>query len=944
MTEREIFLAAIEIADPAERTRWVEHACGADVGLRTQVVALLEAHAKTSEFLETPATALDASVSPTIMRKPAETDDDADDEPTSGEAEFRRYLQRSTRPGWLGRLAHYEIETILGRGAFGIVAKAFDEKLHRVVAIKLMNPELALTSPPRKRFLREARSAAAVAHENIVAIHAVEEEPIPYLVMEYVPGQTLQQRMDANGPLDIVDILQIGQQIAAGLAAAHAANMIHRDIKPSNILLTGGPADRVKISDFGLARAVDDASMTSSGTIAGTPMYMAPEQARGEPLDHRADLFSLGSVLYQMASGRPPFRAASTVAVLKRVCEDRPRPIDDVLPGVPGWLEAIIFKLLEKNREDRYQTAGEVADLFVRCQREIEHSGHVAGITRRGIPAEEPLGPPAQNGERKTAGRWPIGWLAGGVGLLTLSAVITVFSNLPGGFRGPDADSSAVPVDFNGLWETSIGLVSFRHLPAHGNEPLEVHGRYHNDTHCIDGLIDPKTRTLTGTFGNCGRPWGNLKLVQSTDGQRIQGRYAQDFTSELTMVWNMTRLSSVLAPVDFNGTWDSSWGPVTLTHATTPGSERFVMNGTYTFHGANEIYGTVDPKTRTFRGRFEQGEQHGRLQLTLSDDGQSIRGWYDYLTNESFDASQPRQQWNMIRRRDADTVAPPSGPQSEQTGPSLAQTPALAMMDRSTVWSDPVNLGPGINSAGREANPSLTDDELLIAFTRAGELYEARRASRDQPFEPAKKLSTSFSTVSGNISCSLSGDGLLMAITSAVLGEKQEDILLCSRVSRDEPFGPPQRLPEPINSPFTDRHPVLSPDGLRLALTTNRNGVKAGSVLIFQRPNRDAEFQPTPLVDPQLQIGWDTVSSFARDGSGVLKVSMSENREQVTWHARSQPDGPFAPGIPLGPPLDGIKFSAPFLSADGQTLYFHSRGLPGSHGDLDLWMTRRKSQ
>ncbi|MCA9047029.1 MAG: serine/threonine protein kinase, partial [Planctomycetaceae bacterium] len=193
------------------------------------------------------------------------------------------------------------------------------------------NPELAATSPPRKRFLREARTAAAVSHENIVAIHSVEEAPIPYLVMEYIPGQTLQQRLNEQGPLDLNDILEIGRQIAAGLAAAHAVNLIHRDIKPSNILLTDGPNERVKISDFGLARAVDDASLTSSGLIAGTPMYMAPEQARGETLDHRADLFSLGSVLYQMTSGRPPFRAGNTVAVLKRVCDDAPRPISDII-------------------------------------------------------------------------------------------------------------------------------------------------------------------------------------------------------------------------------------------------------------------------------------------------------------------------------------------------------------------------------------------------------------------------------------------------------------------------------------------------------------------------------------------------------------------------------------------------------------------------------------
>ncbi|MCA9058648.1 MAG: protein kinase [Planctomycetaceae bacterium] len=367
MNEREIFLAVIEITDPAERAAWLDQACGDNHELRSCVDALLTASAQASQFLEQPAVEIPDGVDRTLLSDAGDLDDDVA-AATSGEAEFRRYLQPSGRPGSLGRLGHYEIEQILGRGAFGIVAKAIDEKLRRVVAIKLMNPELATTSPPRKRFLREAHTTAAVTHENIVAIYAVEEEPLPYLVMEYIPGQTLQQRMDAQGPLAMQDILRIGQQVAAGLASAHAVNLIHRDIKPSNILLTDNPGERAKITDFGLARAVDDASLTSSGVIAGTPLYMAPEQARGEPLDHRADLFSLGCVLYQMASGRPPFRAANTVAVLKRVCEDTPRPLNDVIPDFPAWLEAIILRLLQKDREDRFQSAQEVADLLARCQ------------------------------------------------------------------------------------------------------------------------------------------------------------------------------------------------------------------------------------------------------------------------------------------------------------------------------------------------------------------------------------------------------------------------------------------------------------------------------------------------------------------------------------------------------------------------------------------------
>ena len=384
MTERTIFLTAIEIADLTKRVAYLDHACSGNAKLRAQVDALLNSHQQSSQFLETPASAGNLAVDLTLVsHAPVEGDDDHNSAASTGEAELRKYLRPSTRLGWLGRLAHYEIEEILGRGAFGIVAKAYDEKLHRVVAIKLMNPDLASTSAPRKRFLREARTAAAVRHDNIVGIHAVEEEPLPYLVMEYIPGITLQQRLDQSGPLEVPEILRIAQQVAAGLAAAHAANLIHRDIKPSNILLEGGIENRAKISDFGLARAVDDASLTQSGLIAGTPMYMAPEQARGEILDHRADLFSLGSVLYHMTSGRAPFRAPSTIAVLKRVCDDTPRPIEDVIPGTPDWLCTIISRLLEKRASARYQTAKEVAELFARCQAELQLNGKVTCVESR---------------------------------------------------------------------------------------------------------------------------------------------------------------------------------------------------------------------------------------------------------------------------------------------------------------------------------------------------------------------------------------------------------------------------------------------------------------------------------------------------------------------------------------------------------------------------------
>lgn len=277
------------------------------------------------------------------------------------------FLAPSDWPDSLGRLGPYEVKGLLGRGGMAVVLKAADPALNRTVAIKVLAAHLASCGAARQRFLREARAAAAVVHEHVVAVHAVDETGgLPYLVMEYVPGRSLQERLDRQGPLALPEVLRIGMQAAAGLAAAHAQGLVHRDVKPANILLENG-VERARLTDFGLARAVSDAALTQSGVVAGTPQYMAPEQARAEAVDHRADLFSLGSTLYAMCTGHPPFRAESAVAVLRRVSDDEPRPVREVNSEVPAWLAAIIAKLHAKEPAQRYQTAAEVSDLLGRC-------------------------------------------------------------------------------------------------------------------------------------------------------------------------------------------------------------------------------------------------------------------------------------------------------------------------------------------------------------------------------------------------------------------------------------------------------------------------------------------------------------------------------------------------------------------------------------------------
>jgi serine/threonine protein kinase len=308
--------------------------------------------------------------------------------PTRREDWVLALLGPPTALGSLGRLDAYDVEGVLGCGGMGVVLKAFDPSLRRHVAIKVLAPDLASDPGARHRFAREARSAAAVRHANVVTIHAVAEvRGLPYLVMEHVTGGSLQEYLDRHGPPDLLTIVRVAAQCAAGLAAAHAAGIVHRDLKPANILLAvsgqrsavsknhGGTPDKltansclltaiVKIADFGLARAADEATLTQSGVVAGTPMYMAPEQALGEAVDARSDLFSLGSVFYVLCTGRPPFSSGAPVAVLRQVCDVTPLPAEQLNSAVPTWLSGLIEALHAKRPAERFLSAAELAELL----------------------------------------------------------------------------------------------------------------------------------------------------------------------------------------------------------------------------------------------------------------------------------------------------------------------------------------------------------------------------------------------------------------------------------------------------------------------------------------------------------------------------------------------------------------------------------------------------
>ena len=390
-------------------------------------------------------------------------------EPRSTPEVSLNFLDPPSDGSHVGKLLNFDIVRVVGRGGMGVVLHARDTCLQRDVAIKVLDPELSKDELAVTRFCREARAAASISHENVVAVHQVEHDEgkdLPFLVMELISGESLEKKLARDGRLSLKEIVSIGMQTAAGLAAAHDKGLIHRDIKPGNILLvnsgvvsgggakakTDGPAHspltthdsppRVKLTDFGLARAAEDVRLTRSGLVAGTPLYMSPEQASGEELDARSDLFSLGVVLYELAAGEPPFNGKTPLAVLKRLTEEQPQPLGERAPELPEWFVHIVDRLLAKKPGDRFQSAREVADT-------LEHFWALLKSTDKLVCPK-----------KKAANFWKTVTSGTAAGLLTLTlGAFALFFLLPR--RGTPEEKVPVPAHvFKGnagpLWSLAI--------------------------------------------------------------------------------------------------------------------------------------------------------------------------------------------------------------------------------------------------------------------------------------------------------------------------------------------------------------------------------------------------------------------------------------------------------------------------------------------------------
>ena len=282
-------------------------------------------------------------------------------------------------------IGRYQVEETIGRGGMGVVYKAFDPVLQRTVALKVLSG-ITLDDPDaRERLMREARSAGQLAHKNIIVIHDLgEDQGQPYLAMEYLSGVSLETYI-RRGPMALDRIVDVAVQICEGLDYAHRRSIVHRDIKPANLFMT--ESGEVKILDFGLVQIVSS-SLTRSKSMMGTVSYMSPEQVRGERVDHRADLFATGAVLYELITRRKAFESDSLATTMYKILQDAPEPLERHVPGVPAPLASVVDRALAKDAAQRYQSAADMRRDLEACREPAATGSHVmAAPTLASVPA-----------------------------------------------------------------------------------------------------------------------------------------------------------------------------------------------------------------------------------------------------------------------------------------------------------------------------------------------------------------------------------------------------------------------------------------------------------------------------------------------------------------------------------------------------------------------------
>jgi tRNA A-37 threonylcarbamoyl transferase component Bud32 len=748
------------------------------------------------------------------------------------------FLEPAVRSESLGRLGSFEVLESIAAGGMGIVFKARDTALQRVVAIKALGPLLTTDAKARQRFLREAQAAAAIRHPHVIGIHTVEETGVvPYLVMEYVEGGTLQQRLEREGRLGLNDIVRIAMQMALGLAAAHQRGLIHRDVKPGNILLEDG--EQVKITDFGLAHAADEVTPTQAGTVAGTPQYMSPEQAEGVELSLRSDLFSLGVVLYAMCTGQSPFRADSVPATLRAVCDKPVQPVHEVNPEIPPWLSRLIGRLLAKHPEDRHPSAVAVADElrehWLRLRRgdpsaaAMRCSGDCGscqwGLTDQDdrsskvVAAAEEVQATEETAEMAPSGvgeiprrRWRI------AAALAISAAFLLWLGMMV-LRTPDGMY---------ILETDDPQIAAQ-LGADGGIVV----------------VDRRTgRTYRLRRGTNRLPTGEYELKVSTpeglelDTPEFRLTRGGRVTASIRAITASAALESLLE----DKVYDKSWSP--LRNLGPPLDTLAAEWGPHLTQDGLSLYFTSQ------RNRPKAG---GHLRLW--------RAWRSSREAAFGEATMVELPWN---HEDVQLTDPTLTADrlllafcSNRTEGSVG-THDIWFCTRESldgVWSAPVNAGHDANSAANDFEPELSHDGLSLFFhsDRTGghggtDLWISRRRTRAEPFGPAKNLGAEINGPGDEGGAALAGDGLTLLFHRVL--DAGTTIWMTHRSAPDQPFA--RARPLVLKGPPDARAPAMSSDGRELFLSALSAGEPRNMDL--WRSLRLSQTISAPAADPKSKL------------------------------------------------------------------------------------------
>jgi serine/threonine protein kinase/WD40 repeat protein len=554
-------------------------------------------------------------------------------------------------PDELGRLGGYRVLKLLGEGGMGAVFLAEDTQLERPVALKVMLPALAAKRDARQRFLREAKAAAKLKDDHVVSIYQVgEDRGVPFLAMEYLHGESLESWLQRGKQLPVPEIVRLARDIARGLAAAHAKGLVHRDVKPANLWLEsvvrgselrlppGGMDDRarttdarVKILDFGLARGgVDEVQLTQSGTILGTPAYMAPEQGRGEPADARSDLFSLGCVLYRLCTGQAPFQGPTVMAVLTALATKDPRPVREVNPLIPEALAALVMRLLAKESKDRPASAQAVLHELQAVERQLAEESRTLALPVAAAETPEQAAKPPETkhvqSQPRRPRRWPLiaAGLLGIAGMVVLGGVvIRITSNDGKQTEIHVPDGSTVTVNPKGEVDVKLPGAGEKAVTAPPAGPPIFAGPSPLDK--LDpAQIPPSERfawqpkQLVAVLGeHRQRHWGMAQAAAvSRDGKRI----ATSGTDGMVRFWDAatcTEQGSVRVGPP---------GEYTTALAFAPDGKRLAFSGTSTPVGFLDLSGATPVREKM---KLEtKGEIPWRL--TFTPDGKRLIGWvYD---------------------------------------------------------------------------------------------------------------------------------------------------------------------------------------------------------------------------------------------------------------------------------------------------------------------------